>query len=179
MHKLNIFILYTSQAMRKCDLCLLPYANNKGADQRLKCSLPRQNDTSSLYIRNFKILASLCSWAGQFVSSLVGDLREHIFSWGGLICKVSESFSKSSGTSYIPMYALSKQKQNKQTGKNGCRFVKNYFFWHKTSSCKCSMCLYYVGKVSDSFSQNSGTSCACTIWALTKPLLRSKVLKNG
>ena len=44
------------------------------------------------------------------------------------------------------------------------------------------MCLYYVGKVSDSFSQNSDTSWfprACAIWALTKPLLRSKVLKNG
>ena len=26
------------------------------SDQRLCCSLPRQNDTSSLYIRNFKIL---------------------------------------------------------------------------------------------------------------------------
>ena len=44
------------------------------------------------------------------------------------------------------------------------------------------MCLYYVGKVTDSFSKSSGTSWfprACTIWALTKPLLRSKVLKNG
>ena len=39
-----------------------------------------------------------------------------------------------------------------------CHFVKNYFFLHKTSSCKCSMCLYYVGKVSDSFSKSSGTS---------------------
>ena len=51
------------------------------SDQRLFCSLPRQNDTSSLYIRNFKILAGLCSWAGQFVSCLVGDSRRHIFSW--------------------------------------------------------------------------------------------------
>ena len=53
------------------------------SDQRLCCSLPKQNDTSSLYIRNFKILAGLCSWAGQFVSSLVGDSRRHIFSWRG------------------------------------------------------------------------------------------------
>ena len=50
------------------------------SDQCLCCSLPRQNDTSSLYIRNFKILAGLCSWAGQFVSCLVGDSRRHIFS---------------------------------------------------------------------------------------------------
>ena len=59
-------------------------------------------------------------------------------------------------------------------------FCQKLIFWHKTSSCKCSMCLYYVGKVSDSFSKSSGTSWfprACTIWALTKPLLRSKVLK--
>ena len=57
-------------------------------------------------------------------------------------------------------------------------FCQKLIFWHKTSSCKCSMCLYYVGKVSDSFSKSSDTSwfpCACTIWALTKPLLRSKV----
>ena len=53
------------------------------SDQRLCCSLPRQNDTSSLYIRNFKILAGLCSWAGQFVSCLVGDSWRHICSWRG------------------------------------------------------------------------------------------------
>ena len=46
------------------------------SNQSLCCSLPRQNDTSSSYIRNFKIL---CSWAGQFVSCLVGDSQRHIF----------------------------------------------------------------------------------------------------
>ena len=51
------------------------------SDQRLCCSLPRQNDTSSLYIRNFKILAGLCSRAGQFVSCLVGDPEDR-FSHG-------------------------------------------------------------------------------------------------
>ena len=43
------------------------------------------------------------------------------------------------------------------------------------------MCLYYVDKVSDSFSKIFGTSWfprACTNWALTKPLLRNKVLKK-
>ena len=53
------------------------------SDQHLCCSLPRQNNTSSLLILNFKILAGLCSWAGQFVSCLVGDSRRHIFSWRG------------------------------------------------------------------------------------------------
>ena len=53
------------------------------SDQRLCCSLPRQNDTSSLYIQNFKILAGRCSWAGQFGSCQVGDSQRHIFSWPG------------------------------------------------------------------------------------------------
>ena len=53
------------------------------SDQCLCCLLPRQNDTSSLYIRNFKILVGRCSWAGQFVSCLVGDSWRHIFSWPG------------------------------------------------------------------------------------------------
>ena len=82
------------------------------------------------------------------------------------------------------MHYLSKSKTSKQ--EKMAKFTKLSFcqkliFWHKTSSCKCSMCLYFVGKVSDSFSKSSGTSwfpCACTIWALTKPLLRSKVLKK-
>ena len=43
------------------------------------------------------------------------------------------------------------------------------------------MCLHCVCKVSEGFSKSSGTSWfphACTIWALTNPLLRSKVLKK-
>ena len=83
------------------------------------------------------------------------------------------------------MHYLSKSKTRKQ--EKMAKFTKLSFsqkliFWHKTFSCKCPMCLYYARKVSDSFSQNSGTSWfppACNIWALTKPLLRSKVLKNG
>ena len=51
------------------------------SDQPLCCSLPRQNDTSSLYNRNFEILAGLCSC--QFVSCLVGDSRRQIFTWRG------------------------------------------------------------------------------------------------
>ena len=57
-------------------------------------------------------------------------------------------------------------------------FCQKLFFWHKTSSCNCSMC---PGKISDSFSKSSGISWflrVCTIWALTKHLLRSKVLKK-
>ena len=54
------------------------------SDQHLCCSLPRQNDNSSLYIRNFKIVAGPCSWAGQFVSCLVGNSPRHILSCRGL-----------------------------------------------------------------------------------------------
>ena len=60
-------------------------------------------------------------------------------------------------------------------------FSQKVFLWHQTSSCKCSMCLHCLCKVSDGFSKSSGTSWfprACTIWALTKPLLRNKVLKK-
>ena len=105
------------------------------------------------------------------------------------MCIVYAKYQKASVKALVqvdfPVYALSKSKTRKQ--EKMAKFTKLSFsqtliFLHKTSSCKCSMCLYYVGKVSDSFSQNSGTSWfprACTIWALTKSLLRSKVLKNG
>ena len=61
----------------------------------------------------------------------------------------------------LPMHYLSKSKTSKQ--EKMAKFTKLLFcqkliFWHKPSSCKCSMCLYYVGKVSDSFSKSSGTS---------------------
>ena len=57
-------------------------------------------------------------------------------------------------------------------------FCQKIFLWRQTSSCKCCVCLYCVCKVSDGFSKNSGTSWfprACTLWALTKPLLKSSV----
>ena len=77
-----------SQAMRKC---VLYYMRTTKAQISLRIhavwSAPllfaAKNDISSLYIQNFKILAGLCSWAGQFVSCLVGDSWRHIFSWRG------------------------------------------------------------------------------------------------
>ena len=36
------------------------------SDQRLCCSLPRQYNTSSFYIQNFKPLASLCGYTDRF-----------------------------------------------------------------------------------------------------------------
>ena len=55
----------------------MPYANNKGADQPgiravISAFVVRCLDSIiSLLIRNFKPLASLCSWAGRFESYLV------------------------------------------------------------------------------------------------------------
>ena len=92
---------------------------------------------------------------------------------------------KSSGISWFPhastSWALTKillrsKVLEKWLSLKHCSFVKKCF-----SSCKCSMCLHCVCKVSDGFSQSSGTSWfprACTIWVLTKLLLRSKVLKK-
>ena len=41
--------------------CLMPYANNKGGDQHLCCSLLRQYDMCACYIQCFKSLASFGS----------------------------------------------------------------------------------------------------------------------
>ena len=64
------------------------------------------------------------------------------------------------------VYALSKHKQNpyiKANRKKMAKFIKLSFchkniFWHQTSACKCSMCLYYIGKISNRFSNICGTS---------------------
>ena len=51
------------------------------SDQRLYCRLPRQYNTSSCYSQNFKTLASVCLWAGRFVSHLVANPEDR-FSCG-------------------------------------------------------------------------------------------------
>ena len=62
--------------------CRSAYASAQ-SDQHLYCLLPRQFNTYTCYIQNFKTLASLCSWAGWFASNLVGHPRRHVFSWHG------------------------------------------------------------------------------------------------
>ena len=63
-------------------MCLMSYANNKGADQPAHqrslisafwCSLLRKYNISRFYSQNFKALDSFCGCAGQFVSSMVGN----------------------------------------------------------------------------------------------------------
>ena len=52
----------------------MPYANNIGADQ--PAQLPGLYNTSSFYIQNFKLLASLCSPVGRFESYLFGNPKD-------------------------------------------------------------------------------------------------------
>ena len=49
----------------------VPYANNKA------------QISSTCFSRNFKTLASLYSWAGQFESYLLANPRRQVFSWCG------------------------------------------------------------------------------------------------
>ena len=82
---------YLSHVMRKpvyaiCEQqrCKPAYAFAQ-SDQRLCCSLPRQSNTTSFYIKNFKPLASFCGWAGRFESYLVEKPQIQVFSWRGSI----------------------------------------------------------------------------------------------
>ena len=46
------------------------------SDQHLSCSLLRQYNTCTCYIKNFKTLASFCGCSGWFESTLVGNPEE-------------------------------------------------------------------------------------------------------
>ena len=73
------------------------------------------------------------------------------------ICIVYPKYQKASVKALVqvdfPVYALSKQSKTSKQEKLLLKlsFCPKLIFWHITSSSKCSMCLYYVGKVSDSF----------------------------
>ena len=41
---------------------------------------------------------------------------------------------------------------------HSCHFVKKYFFLNQTTSCICSMCLYYIGKDSNCSIKSCGRS---------------------
>ena len=74
-------------------MCLMPYANNKGANQpALLCSListfvVRCLDSMiyilTCFIQSFKILASFFTWAGWFESYQVENPQRHVFTWCG------------------------------------------------------------------------------------------------
>ena len=70
----------------------------------------------------------------------------------------------------FPVYAqaksLFKSKQVKWLISKSCYFVKKHLCWLQTSSCKCSISLYCVGKVLNCFGTSCGTSSIphiCTI----------------
>ena len=54
--------------------------------------------------------------------------------------------------------SLFKSKQEKMAHFTKLLFCPQKSFWHQTSSCKCSMCLYFVGKVLNCFDTSCGTS---------------------
>ena len=62
----------------------------------------------------------------------------------------------------FPVYAQAKSffksKQEKMAHFTKLLFCPNIFFWHQTSSCKCSKSLYCVGKVLNCFGASCGTS---------------------
>ena len=71
----------------------MSYANNKGADQPahprslisafvVRC-LDSVMSLVSVTKMSSRVLASFCSWAGQFESDLVGNSRRQVFSWRG------------------------------------------------------------------------------------------------
>ena len=109
------------------------------------------------------------------------------------VCIVHVKYQKASVKALVqadfPIHALSEQYKTlikKQSVKKMAMFkmlsfCQNVILWHQTSSCKCSMCLHCVCKVSDDFSKSSGTSWfprACTIWALTNPNIEAKFKKK-
>ena len=68
--------------------CLMPYANNKGADQpahphSLISTFVVSCLDSMIRIQSFKILASFCNWGGLFESYLVKNPRRHVYAWCG------------------------------------------------------------------------------------------------
>ena len=72
-------------------MCLMPYANNKGADQPahprslISAFVVRCLDSmiSLDSIAEISRLASFCGCAGRFVSGLVGNSRRHVMSCRG------------------------------------------------------------------------------------------------
>ena len=84
-------------------MCLMSYANNKGADQPCYL-LARQYNISRFYSRNFKALASFCGCAGWFVSCLVGNPEDR--------------FSRDEA------HVFSNKKQNKHKRSGNCFFLR-------------------------------------------------------
>ena len=74
-------------------------------------SLPGWYSTSTCYSRNFKTLASLCSWAGRFESYPVANPERQVLSWRGSIlsflslwknCNIVEKYETLNQTKFMP-----------------------------------------------------------------------------
>ena len=182
----------------------MPYANNKGADQPahlhslISTFVVRCLDSIILrfYIWNLKPLPSFCGYIGQSESTL-GANPEDRFShdeahscecW---LCPQLKLCMQSIRWLQLKLWyklislcmhylstikTLTKKQSVKMAKFEKLPFGQEVFLWHQPSSCKCSMCLHCVCKVSAGFSKSSGISWfphSCTIRALklrlTKP----------
>ena len=70
----NQVLLWSEPRHEKICLCYMrTTCASAQSDQRLCCSLPRQYNTSSFYIQNFKPFSRFCGCAGRFESTLVAN----------------------------------------------------------------------------------------------------------
>ena len=124
-------------------MCLITYVNNKDAAEpahprSLISSFVVQRQDRSLYIRNFKILVGLCSWAGQFVSSLARDSRRHIFSWrGSYVLSFQIWWNLTRGS--IPVKLL--MRQGKQPGTLISKLKVSCLPWNTMLKKLCTCCV--------------------------------------
>ena len=94
------------------------------------------------------------------------------------IGKVSNCSIKSCGRSWLAHKGTINAYTKALLGKNSlsshiCRLIKKKIF-NQTPSCKCSMCRYFIGKVSNCSIKSCGRSWSAhegTIYAYTKALL--------
>ena len=59
---------------------------------------------------------------------------------------------------YAQAKSLFKSKQEKNSSFQKAVILSKNIFWHQTSSCKCSVTLYCVGKILNCFGTSCGTS---------------------
>ena len=87
------------------------------SDQRLCCSLPGQYNTSTCCIKNFKALASFCSWADRFEPYLVENPTKWLCVQWRLRSVWSESSLSAQWVAKIPRFLHADSKVSGQTGR--------------------------------------------------------------
>ena len=130
-------------------MCLMKYANNKGADQPahprslISTFVVRCLDSTICILaisKSFKILASFCSWAGWFECYLVENPLRHVFAW----CGSNEKWTCLMCMSYLQEY-------NSGLGKRQVKHILNGFTldvsWSMTKPTKSHECPVKTQKI--------------------------------